>query len=293
MLKIRRPLGRLIFNMGIAIPGKTVFLIETAPRLHNPDDWVPLHQSFHSVVSLVIHKYCYYPLNITFIFDRCFHELSDLRDVNHNSTKSKLYVMENFTKGALAITGSGGIKIAFRCIPGWSHLLLTSCHFYAKLIWMNSWYQKCIGTRSVEVELFFLLIKILWCRHSVHRMIQSWYLVVFTGPVLNESVDNLKVRRQIYPQVPYQWPIYRNHLHLSGILSRGKYSLFLIKSRVNYYSNVTFYFPAIDVRKLSNLLTLYKFKLRVPVEVGQYHGCWCRDRLRCQAIRNNDIWSVR
>ena len=33
MLKIRRPLGRLIFNMGIAIPGKTVFLIETASRL--------------------------------------------------------------------------------------------------------------------------------------------------------------------------------------------------------------------------------------------------------------------
>ena len=32
MLKIRRPLGRLIFNMGIAIPGKIVFLIETAPR---------------------------------------------------------------------------------------------------------------------------------------------------------------------------------------------------------------------------------------------------------------------
>ena len=31
MLKIRLPLGRLIFSMGIAIPGKTVFLIETAP----------------------------------------------------------------------------------------------------------------------------------------------------------------------------------------------------------------------------------------------------------------------
>ena len=30
MLKIRRPLGHLIFNMGITIPGKTVFLIETA-----------------------------------------------------------------------------------------------------------------------------------------------------------------------------------------------------------------------------------------------------------------------
>ena len=35
MLKIRRPLGRLIFNMGIAIPGKTVFLIETAPSKLN------------------------------------------------------------------------------------------------------------------------------------------------------------------------------------------------------------------------------------------------------------------
>ena len=31
MLKIRRPVGRLIFNMGITIPSKTVFLIETAP----------------------------------------------------------------------------------------------------------------------------------------------------------------------------------------------------------------------------------------------------------------------
>ena len=33
MLKIRRPNGRLIFNMEIAIPGKTVFLIKTAPWL--------------------------------------------------------------------------------------------------------------------------------------------------------------------------------------------------------------------------------------------------------------------
>ena len=39
MLKIRRPLGRLIFNMGIAIPGKTVFLIETAPS------WFSLYPS--------------------------------------------------------------------------------------------------------------------------------------------------------------------------------------------------------------------------------------------------------
>ena len=30
-VKDKTPLGRLIFNMGIAIPGKTVFLIETVP----------------------------------------------------------------------------------------------------------------------------------------------------------------------------------------------------------------------------------------------------------------------
>ena len=34
LLKIRRPVGRLIFNMGIAIPSKMVFLIETAPCSH-------------------------------------------------------------------------------------------------------------------------------------------------------------------------------------------------------------------------------------------------------------------
>ena len=34
MLKIRRPLGRLIFNMGITIPGKTIFLTEMAPWIH-------------------------------------------------------------------------------------------------------------------------------------------------------------------------------------------------------------------------------------------------------------------
>ena len=33
MLKIRRPTGRLIFNMGIPIPGKTVFYVETGPWL--------------------------------------------------------------------------------------------------------------------------------------------------------------------------------------------------------------------------------------------------------------------
>ena len=49
MLKIRRPLGRLIFNMGIAIPGKTVFLIETAP-------WSSATFLFSTVISyLIVH----------------------------------------------------------------------------------------------------------------------------------------------------------------------------------------------------------------------------------------------
>ena len=49
MLKIRRPLGRLIFNMGIAIPGKTIFLIETAP-------WFPYIQSWMSWWRQISHN---------------------------------------------------------------------------------------------------------------------------------------------------------------------------------------------------------------------------------------------
>ena len=44
MLKIRRPLGRLIFNMGIATPGKAVFLIVSSngllPVWHQAVIWI-------------------------------------------------------------------------------------------------------------------------------------------------------------------------------------------------------------------------------------------------------------
>ena len=50
MLKIRRHLGRLIFNMGIAIPGKTVFLIETAPGSQ------ATHEAATAVVYSLINK---------------------------------------------------------------------------------------------------------------------------------------------------------------------------------------------------------------------------------------------
>ena len=57
MLKIRRPLGRLIFNMGIAIPGKTVFLIETAPWLpvDSPNKW-PEMQNFDILFVVNLNK---------------------------------------------------------------------------------------------------------------------------------------------------------------------------------------------------------------------------------------------
>ena len=54
MLKIRRPLGRLILNMGIAIPGKTVFLIETAP-------WIFCNRPQHNYCQFHMAKvYTYY-----------------------------------------------------------------------------------------------------------------------------------------------------------------------------------------------------------------------------------------
>ena len=54
MLKIRRPLGRLIFNMGIAIPGKTVFLIETAPRAQTMEHMpkIPMASLFMTLCNI-------------------------------------------------------------------------------------------------------------------------------------------------------------------------------------------------------------------------------------------------
>ena len=68
MLKIRRPLGRLIFNMGIAIPGKTVFLIETAPRAYFP--WQPLPWKHHKLPC-----FCILLLEFGGIFDIHKHEI--------------------------------------------------------------------------------------------------------------------------------------------------------------------------------------------------------------------------
>ena len=62
MLKIRRPLGRLIFNMGIAIPGKTVFLIETAPC------FLGLTIVDKSAASMITIYHAFFPIDSPVIF---------------------------------------------------------------------------------------------------------------------------------------------------------------------------------------------------------------------------------
>ena len=72
MLKIRRPLGRLIFNMGIAIPGKTVFLIETAPWwLQTPmahREQVTKRYCIQTLLTLMIDAYNMIPTNLNLQF---------------------------------------------------------------------------------------------------------------------------------------------------------------------------------------------------------------------------------
>ena len=60
MLKIRRPVGRLIFNMGIAIPSKTVFLIETASSevWSYMNTWNNLNNYIHNLYVDPDHHYC-------------------------------------------------------------------------------------------------------------------------------------------------------------------------------------------------------------------------------------------
>ena len=100
MLKIRRPLGRLIFNMGIAIPGKTVFLIETAPRHLMKCLWhvcfqikkLRFHRSlkFFVVSAAWLHAYLtdslhIYQNNTTHKMTMCLTSFSDQRSRLHGS----------------------------------------------------------------------------------------------------------------------------------------------------------------------------------------------------------------
>ena len=82
MLKIRRPLGRLIFNMGIAIPGKTVFLIETAPcQCTVPQDQYVIPHCQRIALVLEINRFAYFKNGCLFSdFDMMWWNLSDVPD---------------------------------------------------------------------------------------------------------------------------------------------------------------------------------------------------------------------
>ena len=84
MLKIRRPLGRLIFNMGIAIPGKTVFLIETAP-------WYPIFYtqfSFTRYARNILYGYCQH--NVDVLVQERGHSIADAMELGLSSTSPSL-----------------------------------------------------------------------------------------------------------------------------------------------------------------------------------------------------------
>ena len=89
MLKIRRPLGRLIFNIGIAIPGKTVFLIETGPWLA----LCVLKQMVYNRISYQLH--CFKHPNIF------SNEKYD--GVNYNMFEGKCFLGDLYTGSALGV----------------------------------------------------------------------------------------------------------------------------------------------------------------------------------------------
>ena len=108
MLKIRRPLGRLIFNMGIAIPGKTVFLIETAPRsislhaLHTSDFQVIKHHIFttkdSSGLSVIFSVTLWVPQSC-------------------HTSKSNVYMMTSSNGNIFRVTGPLCVSGIHRWIP--------------------------------------------------------------------------------------------------------------------------------------------------------------------------------
>ena len=95
MLKIRRPLGRLIFNMGIAIPGKTVFLIETAPRVRFQMVNIP---RYSSVDVSVIFQPDTRLINV--IYPRFYKYLRRFLNFCHHMKSGKM--SSNFSRDAMA-----------------------------------------------------------------------------------------------------------------------------------------------------------------------------------------------
>ena len=107
MLKIRRPLGRLIFNMGIAIPGKTVFLIETAPR-YQAIIWTDSDQNVYHMDLLGPNKLITCISLPVFILVPCLAVSSHFR---------KLYSKQLTSFNAIMISGNGNTHLILNQLP--------------------------------------------------------------------------------------------------------------------------------------------------------------------------------
>ena len=98
MLKIRRPTGRLIFNMGIPIPGKTVFYIETGPRSYY------LNKSVHDVLHRKAH-WGATTSHLTFTPDCSFIYMVSMLMLSHNVVKPRFPERRQSYKPLLSTMG--------------------------------------------------------------------------------------------------------------------------------------------------------------------------------------------
>ena len=110
MLKIRRPSGRLIFNMGIAIPGKSVILIETAPWIH----FIFIHFFLYQILcTLIYHRHSLYSFLLSSNCRRCV-------------------IYKDFCK--------------ILKLKSWQIFLI--CNFDFVLLWLGIWYESIVWVFS-------------------------------------------------------------------------------------------------------------------------------------------------
>ena len=121
MLKIRWPLGRLIFNMGIAIPGKTVFLIETAPRRFDS----LCTKGFYGTPGYILNNATRLFLVMTTkdtLGYKCPTQHGDCSE--HSTTRDAIMIKSGFCKNSLPASNCvdvdfmiqiGGLKHTFEC----------------------------------------------------------------------------------------------------------------------------------------------------------------------------------
>ena len=132
MLKIRRPLGRLIFNMGIAIPGKTVFLIETAPSHYLKQWWLGLLTDIEMAVSTrVVFDFTHLREPDLFLIQKC--NISYTKATGKSLMKSKIslyLVVEN-----MALSRDINTDSFFFSKNNSSH---------GKHKWPSSWFDYCV-----------------------------------------------------------------------------------------------------------------------------------------------------